>query len=77
MEKTWKMNDLEKYNNQTIVQSPADFETPPESGDQTTSNLIMGVLRRWYIVLLVFFVMCVIGVPAIFIITYLALRKKK
>ena len=59
------MNDLERYHDQVIEQSTANFEIPPESDSQTTSNLIAGVLRRWYIVLLVFFVMCAIGVPAI------------
>jgi len=59
------MNDLEKYHDQVIEQRPANFEMPPESGSQTTSGLVIGVLRRWYIVLLVFFVMCAIGIPAI------------
>ena len=59
------MNDLEKYNERVIEQRPTNFEMPPESGGESTSNLIMGILRRWYIVLLVFFVICAIGIPAI------------
>ncbi|HIJ54310.1 MAG TPA: polysaccharide biosynthesis tyrosine autokinase [Planctomycetes bacterium] len=59
------MNDLEKYRSHVIEQRPANFEPPPESAGHSTSNLIMGVLRRWYIVLLIFFVMCAIGIPAI------------
>jgi len=61
------MSDLEKYHGQVIEQRPANFETPPESTGHSTSNLIMGVLRRWYIVLLIFFVMCAIGIPAIWL----------
>jgi len=60
------MNDLEKYHNQ-VVEKVANFETPVEPGSETTSNLVAGILRRWYIVLLIFFVMCVIGIPAIWL----------
>ena len=59
------MNDLERYHDRLIEQRPANFEMPLESGGQPTSNLIIGILRRWYIVLLVFFVMCSIGIPVI------------
>ena len=61
------MEDLEKYHSNVIEQRPANFETPPESAGHSTSNLIIGVLRRWYIVLLIFFVMCAIGIPAIWL----------
>jgi len=61
------MSDLEKYNGQVIEHRPANFEMPPESDSHSTSNLIKGVLRRWYIVLLIFFVMCAIGIPAIWL----------
>jgi len=59
------MSDLAKYHDHLIEQRPANFEMPPESDSHSTSDLIMGVLRRWYIVLLVFFVMCGIGIPTI------------
>ena len=61
------MNDLQKYHDQVIEQKVANFETPPEFGSETTSNLVVGVLRRWYLVLLVFFVMCTIGIPALWL----------
>ena len=61
------MSDLEKYHGQVIEHRPANFETPPESDKHSTSNLIMGVLRRWYIVLLIFFIMCAVGIPAIWL----------
>jgi capsular exopolysaccharide synthesis family protein len=61
------MDNLEKYSSHVIEQRLANFETPPEADSHSTSNLIMGVLRRWYIVLLVFFVICAIGIPAIWL----------
>ena len=69
------MSELEKYQGPVIEQRLANhneiphvvshFEPSPETDSHSTSNLIMGVLRRWYIVLLVFFVICGIGIPAI------------
>jgi len=59
------MNDLEKYKGQVIEQKPLSFEMPSESDSQTSSNLIIAVLRRWYIVLLVVFIILAIGIPAI------------
>ncbi|MHC4308705.1 MAG: polysaccharide biosynthesis tyrosine autokinase [Planctomycetota bacterium] len=59
------MSDLEKYQSPVIEQRLANFETPPESESQSTSNLIMGIMRRWYIVLAVFFIMCAVGITAI------------
>ena len=61
------MNDLEKYhdNDRVIEQKVVSFEPPPEPGGQDTSNLIKGILRRWHIVLLIFFIMCAVGIPAI------------
>jgi len=61
------MSDLEKYQSPVIEQRPANFEMPPESAGHSTSNLITGILRHWYIVLLISFVMCAIGIPAIWI----------
>ena len=61
------MNDLGKHHGREIEYRPADFETLPESDSHSTSNLIMGVLRHWYIVLLVFFLMCAVGIPAIWL----------
>ena len=62
------MNGLEKYSDHRMIeQRLADFETQPESDGHTTANLTAGILRRWYIVLLIFFVMCAIGIPAIWL----------
>ena len=61
------MNDLEKYHNndRVIEQKVVSFESPPEHDGESTSNLMKGILRRWHIVLLIFFIMCAIGLPAI------------
>ncbi|MGD8786375.1 MAG: polysaccharide biosynthesis tyrosine autokinase, partial [Phycisphaerales bacterium] len=61
------MNGLEKYydHNQVIEQKVVSFERPPEPDSEHTSDLVKGVLRRWYIVLLISFVICAIGIPAI------------
>jgi len=42
-------------------------EMPSESGSESALNVIRAVLRRWYIALLVFLVMCGVGVPAIWL----------
>jgi len=61
------MDNLDRYTAHVIEQKPAYLETPPEAGSQGTSDLVKGVLRRWYIALLVFAVMCGLGVPAIWL----------
>jgi len=61
------MNNLEKYHGQVIEQRPANFEMRPESDNETTSNLVAGVLRRWRIVLLTFLLLCFVGIPAIWL----------
>ncbi len=61
------MNDLEKYHDHVLVERSANSEVTPESESQSTSNFIVGALRRWYIVLLVFIVMCGVGLPAIWL----------
>ncbi|MHC4487915.1 MAG: polysaccharide biosynthesis tyrosine autokinase [Planctomycetota bacterium] len=61
------MNDLEKYHDQVIEQKIVNFETPPEPGSESTSALIKGVVRRWYIVLITFLIMCGAGMPAIWL----------
>jgi capsular exopolysaccharide synthesis family protein len=61
------MNTIEKYEGNLIEPSPTGFEIPPEFGSGPTSGLITAVLRRWYIAVLVFLVMCAIGIPAIWL----------
>ncbi|MBC8469704.1 MAG: polysaccharide biosynthesis tyrosine autokinase [Planctomycetes bacterium] len=61
------MNDLIRYhdNDQVIEQNIVSFESPPESYGESTSNLMLGILRRWPIVFLVFILIGAIGIPAI------------
>ena len=61
------MSDLEKYHSNVIEKGPVNFDTTPESDSYSTYNLIMGILRRWYIVLPIFLVMCAVGVPVIWL----------
>ena len=61
------MDKLEKYTARVIEPRPAAFEAPTEPAGESTSNLLKGVLRRWYIVLAVFLLMCVAGLPAIWL----------
>jgi len=62
------MNELEKYHEQVIEQRYPIFETAPEPSSETTANLVAAILRRWHIMLLVFLVMCAVGIPAIWLI---------
>lgn len=59
------MNNLEKYLDHAIEQRPIDFEISREPPAQGTSELVTSILRRWYIALLAFFVICATGIPAI------------
>jgi capsular exopolysaccharide synthesis family protein len=59
------MNNLEKYHDQVIGQELVSFETPPEPEDQSMSNLIVGILHHWPLVLVTFVVICAIGIPAV------------
>jgi capsular exopolysaccharide synthesis family protein len=61
------MSDLEKYHDQMVEQRVVNFESPPEPESESTSSFIKGVLQRWYIVLLIFLIMCTIGLPAIWL----------
>ncbi len=61
------MNELEKYHDQVAGQEIVNLQIPPESDSEATSNLVAGICRRWYIVFLVFLVMCGAGLPAIWL----------
>jgi capsular exopolysaccharide synthesis family protein len=61
------MSDLEKYHSHVVEKRPVNFDTAPESDSFSTYDLIMGILRRWYIVLPIFLVMCAVGVPVIWL----------
>ncbi|MHC4439983.1 MAG: hypothetical protein ACYS3S_21715, partial [Planctomycetota bacterium] len=59
------MSELDKYQDQVIGQELVNMQIPPEQGDEGTSDMVAGILRRWYIVLLIFLLASGIGLPAI------------
>ena len=59
------MNELEKYHGQAAGQEIVNLQIPPEQESEATSDLVAGVLRRWYIVLLIFLLVCGSGLPAV------------
>ncbi|MHC4645143.1 MAG: polysaccharide biosynthesis tyrosine autokinase [Planctomycetota bacterium] len=61
------MHDLKKHNSQVVEQRTYNYDVAPEASDGVNQNLITGVLRRWYIVLLVFLLMCLAGIPVIWL----------
>ena len=61
------MSDLERYEGQQVVQQVSRFEDPAGPETESTSNLIIPILRRWQIVLLIFFLICATGIPAIWL----------
>ncbi|MHC4704262.1 MAG: hypothetical protein ACYTFQ_27195 [Planctomycetota bacterium] len=59
------MNELEKYPDNPGGQEIVNFQIQPEPAEEATSDLVAGVLRRWYIVVLVFLVLCGTSSPYI------------
>jgi len=59
------MRELEKYQEPVVGQELVNMQYPPEQGDEASSDMVAGILRRWYIVLLIFLLISGIGLPAI------------
>ena len=59
------MSDLQKYEGRPIQQEVVQYEGPVDSQSESTPNLIIPILRRWYVVLATFIVVCAIGIPPI------------
>ncbi len=59
------MSESEKYHEPTVGQEVVHWQAPPDPDGEATPDLLAGVLRRWYIVLLVFLVICAVGLPAV------------
>ena len=59
------MSELEKYQEPVVGQELVNMQYPPEQGDEASSDMVAGILRRWYIVLLIFLLIISIGLPAI------------
>ncbi len=59
------MNDLEKNDDLIVERDIVNISDSVDSVEQTP-NLIAGILRRWYIALIVFTIICAISIPAIY-----------
>ena len=59
------MNMMEKHPDQQSVQRIVPLEASAASQADSSPSLIKPILRRWYIVLLTFLVICAIGIPVV------------
>lgn len=59
------MNELEKHHDHVGEHELVELQIPPGQDIQPSSDLVAGILRRWYIVLLVFVLLCGAGLPAV------------
>ncbi|MHC4572161.1 MAG: GumC family protein [Planctomycetota bacterium] len=61
------MDMIKKHREQQLAQDYTCLEAPVASGADSSNNLIMPILRRWYIVLITSLLMCAIGIPIIWL----------
>jgi len=61
------MEELDKYHGQVAGQEIVNLQIPPEQDSEGTSDMVAGIFRRWYIVLLIFLIVCGIGLPAVWL----------
>ncbi|MFH1717570.1 MAG: polysaccharide biosynthesis tyrosine autokinase [Planctomycetota bacterium] len=61
------MNELEKYHDRAAGQEVVGLQVPPPFDSEAAPDLVGGILRRWYIVILIFLLMCGAGMPAIWL----------
>jgi capsular exopolysaccharide synthesis family protein len=61
------MNMIEKHQSQQLSQDITPLEVSAEPGADSSLNVIKPILRRWYIVLITFLVICAIGIPAVWL----------
>ena len=62
-----EMNELEKYHDHPSEHELVDLQIPTGSDSEVRSDLAAGILRRWYIVLLIFLLLCGAGLPAVWL----------
>ncbi len=60
------MNDLEKNENQVIGHDIVNIDVNEEPAEET-ANMLGGIFRRWHIVLFTMFILCLIGLPVIWL----------
>jgi succinoglycan biosynthesis transport protein ExoP len=61
------MNMMEKHQSQQLSQNITPIEVSAEPETDLSPNMMKPILRRWYIVLITFLVICAIGIPAIWL----------
>ena len=59
------MDDLQKYQPQSLQQEVVQFEGPVDGQSDSIMNLVAAVFRRWPVLIAAFVIVCAIGVPAI------------
>lgn len=62
-----KMDNLGKYQDESPYQQVVRFQEPEVQPNDSQMDLVAPILRRWYIVLLVFISVCLAGLPAIWL----------
>ena len=58
------MNTIERRHEQEL---PYAYVEAPSSGAETSPNLIIPILKRWRIVLITFLLVCLVGIPAVWL----------
>lgn len=61
------MNNLEKYLDEVIEHKPTVHSLPPAVEEESQPNILKALLRRWYIVVTIFIIFCLVGLPAIWL----------
>ncbi len=59
------MNDLQEYQGSVVERRPVTFVPEDDTGGEAGSNLVAAILRRWYVVLIVFIAAFSLAIPAI------------
>ncbi len=61
------MSELDKYQEPVLGHEIVNMQIPPGQDDEASSDMVAGILRRWYIVLLIFLLISGIGLPAVWL----------
>jgi len=59
------MNSIAKFQDQEVVPSLARFNDAEGGPDSIEQSLFMSILRQWRIILIIFLVVTIIGMPAV------------
>ncbi|UCC22177.1 MAG: polysaccharide biosynthesis tyrosine autokinase [Planctomycetota bacterium] len=61
------MENIKKYHERPVAQDLAYFGDPGRIEDDDSTTLVVPILRRWRIILVVFVLMCAIGIPGVWL----------